>query len=82
MKVHYGDHNVTAYLDDEPLSDGSYVGENKHSETPVHLRWDGEKDMWVQVCVREWEYIPPLYEIAREVGERPDCICKEEEERP
>lgn len=56
MKVTYyldESHHTTAYLEDEVLSDGSYVGVNKHTESPVHLKWDDGTQRWVEVCVRE-----------------------------
>ena len=79
MKVNYrvGDENSrsTAYLDDEPVEDGSYVGLNKHTNLPVHLRWDREAELWREVCEREWEFEGQATDRWREVGERPACTC-------
>jgi hypothetical protein len=67
-----------AYLDEPALPDGSYVGINKHTDMPVHLRWDPEAEIWVEVCRREFAYDTPLHlGTFHEVGERPDCTCKE-----
>lgn len=57
MKVKYrvpAGYETTAYLDDDPLPDGSYVGTNKHTDHPLHLRWDDIISAWVPVCHREW----------------------------
>lgn len=81
MKVTYltsDDTMSVAYLDESPLSDGSFVGENKHTDLPVHLRWEDKPKMWVEVCQRNFTYEPPLYDTFVEVGERPDCICARE----
>jgi hypothetical protein len=81
-KVHYLVRGArvesVAYLDNSPLSDGSYVGINKHTDMPVHLRWSDEQQTWIEVCCRTFEYEGPLLETFTEVGNRPDCICKEE----
>lgn len=55
MKVTYADSTSTstAYLDEPALPDGSYVGVNKHTDIPVHVRWDDSTDGWVSVCERE-----------------------------
>ena len=78
MKVTYlssGDVLSVAYLDDEPLRDGSFMGADKHTDMPVHLRWDEMSRSWVEVCQRSFQLVPPLYETFVEVGERPDCMC-------
>lgn len=45
MKVRY-DRGNCAYLEDDPQADGSYLGQNKYTEEPVRLRWDGEQ--WLE----------------------------------
>ena len=77
LKVHYlidGGYSSTAYLDDRPLRDGSHVGTNKHSDLPVHLRWNG--DDWVQVCQRTFTLVNVYNEEYAE-HDRPSCICQE-----
>lgn len=67
-----------AYLKDPPLPDGSRVGTNKHTDMPVHLMWSGEHNTWIEVCERTFEYDQPVQlGTFHEVGDRPDCICKE-----
>lgn len=81
MKVTYehGDkrYRTTAYLNDEALPDGSYVGTNKHTDLPVHLRWSDERDVWIEVCHREFSLVDIYNERYEEVGERPECSCVE-----
>lgn len=74
----------TAYLNDKPLEDGSYVGTNKHTDLPVHLAWHDTKtgSGWYLVCVRTWDYKDVLNETWEErIDERskPDCICLKED---
>lgn len=79
MKVGYliaGGHTSTAYLEDVPLEDGSYVGVNKHSDMPVHLRWDDEQEVWVEVCHREWRAINVYTDEWEEIDPQP-CVCRE-----
>lgn len=77
MKVTYeieGGWESTAYLN-RKLSDGSWVGTNKHTDQPVHVKViDGR---WQLVCLRHFELDPPLYETFHESFPRPECICKE-----
>ena len=80
MKLTYRDtagYFSTAYLDEDPLEDGSFVGMNKHTEAPVHVRWDDTQYLWVTVCERNFEPKPPFDGTIEEVGERPECSCKE-----
>lgn len=88
MKVAYtitgSDRVTTAYLVDPLLSDGSYVGTNKHTGLPVHLRWTNTKkgSGWVEVCTRKWDWkdvLNDLYEEDIEQRSNPDCICLKEE---
>lgn len=78
VKVSYtqNDGNVTtAYLDEEKLTDGSYVGRNKHTEVPVHLR--PIVGGWVTVCEREVGGFDRLTEQF-DVGPAPEgCTCRE-----
>lgn len=80
MKVTYmtsdSGHTSTAYLDDKPLSDKTYVGQNKHTSLPVHLRWDVRGECWREVCVREFKWCGRYGDDTwNEVGERPACSC-------
>lgn len=89
MKVSYAykddvDRVSTAYLDDVPLSDGSYVGTNKHTDMPVHVTWvDSPKIKvgWIEVCHRHFDYVGPLLESFEEDIEArsdPNCLCLKE----
>lgn len=51
MKVRYWDvgRETTAYLDDDPLPDGSYIGVNKYTDLPVRLTWNADAEQWIQV---------------------------------
>lgn len=74
----------TAYLDDEPLSDGSYVGTNKHTDLPIHVVWTDDPKIkvgWIQVCIRKWD----MKDVYREIWEEdidardsPNCLCLKE----
>ena len=75
VKVRY--RNSTAYLEDEPLSDGSYVGGDKHTDLPVHLNWDDSRGIWVEVCVRRFTLVDIYNEQYEEALPRPECICSE-----
>lgn len=82
MKVGYRDqvdgYESKAYLDDDPLPDGSYVGVNKHTDEHVHVRWDTGAQQWLTVCRRVYlpynSYIdaPPGPE---DIEKRPPCTC-------
>lgn len=78
MKVSYvmlSGHRSQAYLEEEPLSDGSYVGINKHSDLPVHLR--PVTDGWVTVCERDATPIN-VYTDEWEIDPKPEgCTCNE-----
>jgi hypothetical protein len=74
FKVRYNGHNC-AYLDEPALPDGSYVGDNKYSGTPVHLRWDDVSEEWIEVCVREFT-MPDAYSgMWIEALPRVPCSC-------
>lgn len=67
-------HTSKAYLDEPALPDGSYVGTNKHTDLPVHLRYDEPANTWREVCTRHFNCDPYTGTIT-EVGERPPCSC-------
>lgn len=80
MKVTYarsGGEGYTskAYLEDEPLADGSHVGTDKYTELPVHLRWNDAAGTWVQVCVRIFTLLDVYNERWEEQQPRPPCSC-------
>ena len=78
MKVSYVYNNggtSQAYLEEEPLSDGSYVGINKHTDIPVHLR--PIENGWVTVCEREATPIN-VYLDEWDLDPKPEgCTCNE-----
>lgn len=72
-----GSHNTTAYLDDDrPLSDGSLVGTNKHSDGPVHLKWDDDLLEWVHVCYRACLGFNPITELFSYAEAPMGCSCE------
>ena len=75
MKVAYvkkDGYQSQAYLNEEPLDDGTYTGVNKHTDTPVHLRpWNHG---WVTVCERESTFNIYKDDFDTEPAD-PNCSC-------
>lgn len=54
IKVGYIDrdgYRTTAYIDPD-----TGLGTNKHSEVPLQLRFDRDKDCWVQIDTWQWRW--------------------------